>query len=205
MERRISTFTAPCQSKIHLKRLSNKHASDSSQKPDASQQQIGKVVGFLGLKGVLKIGIATNNPSLFLNIKDVTFRLANQQEVVAKVKMIRLNKHVIELTLADHTTRNSVEHLLHAEVLVEQSQITSPSEDEWWVRDLVGMKVFTTDGSFVGTVCDALGKDGQFLEIERADDQKTDTVLVPFVRQLVPVVDINAGRIEIVDLPGLLD
>jgi ribosomal 30S subunit maturation factor RimM len=67
------------------------------------------------------------------------------------------------------------------------------------------MKVYTTDGTFIGTVCDALGKEGEFLEIRKGEDVEGDTVLVPFVRQLVPVVDLKAGKIEVVNLPGLFD
>ena len=170
----------------------------------ASQQRLGKVVGFFGLKGVLKVAPATNNPSLFLNIKQVTFRLPGDKEETAAVSKVRLNKKLIELQLADYQTRTSVEHLLHAQVLVEPSQIANLADNEWWLKDLIGMKVFTTEGSFIGTVCDALGKDGQFLEIRKAEGEG-DTILVPFVRQLVPVVDIKAGKIEVVDLPGLFD
>jgi 16S rRNA processing protein RimM len=202
MERRVETSPATCQS---LKRLPKNTPSDSPPCNDAVKPKIGKVVGFLGLKGTLKLRLFTNNPSLFLEIQDVTFRLATGGEVGAKVKSVRLNKQIIELLLQNHSTRTSVEHLLHADVFVEPSQIADLGENEWWVRDLIGLKVFTTDGCFIGTVCDALGKEGEFLEIKRTEDPGRDTVLVPFVRQLVPVVDIAAGKIEVVNLPGLFD
>ena len=178
----------------------------SAELTDASLQRLGKVVGFFGLKGAMKVAPATNNPSLFLKIKEAVFRLADDQEERAVVSKVLIKKQLIELHLAKYPTRTSVEHLLNAQVFVEPSQIAPLAEDEWWLKDLIGMKVFTTEGSFIGTVCDALGKDGQFLEIRKADAEgDEDTVLVPFVRQLVPVVDIKAGKIEVVNLPGLFD
>lgn len=177
-------------------------ASDSL---NAVRQHLGKVVGFLGLKGTLKILPATNNPSLFLYINEVTFQLASGKEETVAVEKVRLNKRMLELQLTDYVSRTSVEHFLHAQVLVQASQIAALAENEWWLKDLIGMKVFTTEGNFIGTVCDALGKDGEFLEIRKAGDTESDTVLVPFVRQLVPVVDLKAGKIEVVNLPGLFD
>ena len=178
------------------------HLSDL---PDATLQLLGKVVGFFGLKGALKIMVASNNPSLFLKIKEVVLRLSGGREERSAVRKVLIKKQMIELHLTDYPTRTSVEHLLNAQVLVEPSQIVALSENEWWLKDLIGMKVFTTDGAFIGTICDALGKEGQFLEIRKADGEDADTVLVPFVRQLVPVVDIKAGKIEVVNLPGLFD
>lgn len=183
-----------------------KNTSSQSLSSNAEPKRLlGKVVGFLGLKGTLKVRPATNNPSLFLDVEDVTFRLKSQEEETVKVESARIGKNNLELLLEDHPTRSSVEHLLNADVFVEQAQIASLSDNEWWVADLVGMQVFTTDGTFIGTVCDALGKEGQFLEIQRDGREKSATVLVPFVRQIVPVVDVSSRRIEVVDLPGLLD
>lgn len=206
MERRIETLAPTSKSPISVKPLpKNPPKAHSTDLSDASLQHLGRVVGFFGLKGAMKIAPATNNPSLFLNVKEVTFRLAGHQEKRAAVSNARLKKQLIQLQLTDYPTRTSVEHLLNAQVLVEASQIAALPENEWWLKDLIGMKVFTTEGSFIGTVCDALGKDGQFLEIRKAGAEESDTILVPFVRQLVPVVDTRAGKIEVVNLPGLLD
>ncbi|HNB22477.1 MAG TPA: ribosome maturation factor RimM, partial [Candidatus Melainabacteria bacterium] len=54
-------------------------------------------------------------------------------------------------------------------------------------------------------VCDIIGEAGEYLEMQRADANKSDTVLIPFVKALVPTVDLKSRRIEIVNLPGLLD
>jgi len=70
---------------------------------------------------------------------------------------------------------------------------------------LLGLDVFSTEGEKLGTICDIIGESGEYLEMKRADPEKQDTVLIPFVKDLVPTVDIKGRRIEIVNLPGLLD
>ena len=88
---------------------------------------------------------------------------------------------------------------------VDRAQINELEEEEWWVRDLVGLDAYTTEGVHVGTVCDVISGSNQLIEILRLDGDKNNTILVPFVKALVPVVDIKARRVEIVNLPGLLD
>ena len=76
-------------------------------------------------------------------------------------------------------------------------------EDEFWPGDLIGLDVFDQDGSHVGSVKDVLFGPGQErLQVERDGGS---TFEVPFVDQLVPVVDIAHGRIEIVSIPGLTE
>ena len=71
------------------------------------------------------------------------------------------------------------------------------------MKDLVGLDVFTTDGAPVGKVANVIDIGHQLLEIKIPESDKLITV--PFVKALVPVVDPTNHRIEVVDLPGLLE
>lgn len=73
--------------------------------------------------------------------------------------------------------------------------------EEFYDHQLVGLQVLTTDGREVGTLKEIVHGAAQDLLVigtEGAD------VLVPFVSQLVPEVDVPGGRIVVADLPGLL-
>lgn len=77
------------------------------------------------------------------------------------------------------------------------------TEDEFWPGDLIGLAVVDQDGSHVGSVKDVLFGPGQErLQVEREDGS---TFEVPFVDELVPVVDLAQGRLEIVSIPGLTE
>jgi 16S rRNA processing protein RimM len=203
LERRKSPLAVARQ--IILKRTTKK-SSDASLSLDAAYDQlVGKVVGLFGLKGFLKVRPETNNPSVFENIKRVAFKIGPQIVEKAEVDDIRFNKQIFEISLKNCPTRTSVEHLVNATVLTSKDQLAALDENEWWTSDLIGIEVFTTEGRLVGTICNTLGKQGEFLEVRRLGGSEDDTILIPFVKQLVPLVDINSRRIEVVDLPGLLD
>ena len=73
---------------------------------------------------------------------------------------------------------------------------------EFYDRQLIGLRVTTPDGTEVGTVGSVLHLPAQdVLEIQTAAGAR----LVPFVEALVPDIDLEAGRLTVVDLAGLLD
>src|SRR5215207_2538303 len=85
--------------------------------------------------------------------------------------------------------------------VVEPNQ--RPAEPgEFYDRQLIGLRVTTPDGTDVGTVGSVLHLPAQdVLEIQTAAGAR----LVPFVEALVPDIDLEAGRLTVVDVVGLLD
>jgi len=73
--------------------------------------------------------------------------------------------------------------------------------DEFYDHQLVGLQVVTTDGREVGTLKEIVHGTAQDLLV--IGTEGTD-VLVPFVSQLVPQVDVPGRRIVVEDRPGLL-
>ncbi|MBZ0189731.1 MAG: ribosome maturation factor RimM [Candidatus Obscuribacterales bacterium] len=164
---------------------------------------VGEVVGFRGLKGEIKIRPGTNSPDLLLFIETVEIEKGGKSRERVGVKQVRLDKRNLYIELADHNDRNSVEALKGASLYCQPGQLAPLLEQEWWVDDLVGLQAYSTNGDHLGAICDVYGEHGEFLEIELKANNKR--VLVPFVKALVPVVDLELKRIEIESLPGLLE
>lgn len=75
--------------------------------------------------------------------------------------------------------------------------------DEFYDSQLVGLLVRTVDGEPVGVLAEVLHLPGQdVLAVRRPDGAE---VLVPFVAEIVPTVDLAAGEVSIDPPPGLLD
>jgi 16S rRNA processing protein RimM len=73
---------------------------------------------------------------------------------------------------------------------------------EFYDRQLIGLKATTPDGAEVGRVISVQHFPAQdLLEIETPAGSR----LVPFVAVLVPDVDLEAGRLTVADVAGLLD
>ncbi len=75
-------------------------------------------------------------------------------------------------------------------------------EDEYYDSQLVGLAAALSDGTPLGTVTDVLHlPHGDVLVVEVGGRE----VLVPFVRAIVPAVDLAAGQVVVTPPEGLLD
>jgi len=172
--------------------------------PDARPDLVEVVVGALGrphgIRGDVAIDLRTDEPERRFTVGTV-LRVEGSPRVLtvasAKWHSGRLLVHFEEL--ADRTAVERARGL----VLVTDVPADELPDDEgeYYDRQLVGLAVETTDGRPVGRVRDVLHPGPQdLLEVETG----AGTRLVPFVEALVPEVDLAAGRILVVDVPGLL-
>jgi 16S rRNA processing protein RimM len=102
--------------------------------------------------------------------------------------------------VGDRDAAEAVRGLLLA---LEVDPAEAPDDpEEFYDHQLVGLPVVTTDGTEVGELAEIVHGPAQDLLSIRAEDGRE--ILVPFVAQLVPEVDLAAGRIVVADTPGLL-
>jgi len=108
------------------------------------------------------------------------------------------------LVTFDGVADRSAADELRGVLLVADSSSSPPTDpEEFWDHDLDGLEVRSVDGEVIGVIAEVLHPPGSDLLVVRRPEGTE--VLVPFVRDIVPVVDVAAGRI-VVDLPeGLLD
>lgn len=103
--------------------------------------------------------------------------------------------------VADRTAAEALRGIL----LVVDSASCPPVDepDEWWDHDLEGLAVVGTDGTSLGEVAEILHPPGgDLLVVRRLDGTEA---LVPFVSEIVPEVDVAAGRVVVDPPEGLFD
>ena len=97
--------------------------------------------------------------------------------------------------------RNAAEALRGTELYIARDALPEPTdEDEFYHADLVGLAAVRPDGSTFGTVkaLHDFGA-GDMIEFELAE---SGDVILPFTRAVVPVIDLEAGRL-VVDPPEM--
>jgi 16S rRNA processing protein RimM len=98
--------------------------------------------------------------------------------------------------------RSAAESLIKAILLVTQDADALPEEpDAWYDHQLVGLKVLR-DGEQVGIVSRVEHFPAQDLLVVNANGKD---VMVPFVKALVPSVDIKAGTVTVTPPTGLFE
>ena len=99
-----------------------------------------------------------------------------------------------QVAFAEATSRDAVDRIRNRDVLVSERRPLG--EGEFWPDQLVGLEVRPGGGRVTGVVC---GPAQDRLAIERGDV----VFEIPFVEALVPVVDVEGGYLEVVEIDGL--
>ena len=117
------------------------------------------------------------------------------------VDSVRVHNGILLLSFVGYSDRNAIEKLRDV-LLYADVDIDAPGEDEddYHVLQLIGCRAELEDGSTLGAVSDVLNLPGQDVLVIQGDSGE---VLIPFVRALVPVVDIKGKRLTVI--PPIID
>jgi 16S rRNA processing protein RimM len=168
--------------------------------------RVGRLTKAHGLKGAIKVELYTDDPKRRFS-PGAVFRLQVPETSPWHSKTLELvelkwyNTHPVAF-FAGVPDRETAETLVKAILWVEQDTSELPEEeDAWYDHQLVGLAVLR-DGVRVGTVARVDHLPAQDLLLVKTDG---DDVLVPFVKAIVPAVDIVAGTLTVTPPLGLFE
>jgi 16S rRNA processing protein RimM len=178
---------------------------------EASVESIDVVVGRIGkahgLRGDVTINVRTDEPDRrfaagSVLVAETPSGSANTLRTVT-VASSRWHSSVLLVRFEEIPDRNAAEAargiLLHASIPADESP---DDPDEFYDHQLVGLTAYDLDGVVLGEVTGLVHGGAQDLLAIRTPDRR-DT-LVPFVKALVPEVDVASGRVVVADRPGLV-
>jgi len=161
---------------------------------------VGRIAGAHGIQGWVRITSYTEAPESVTAYGPVS---DEKGERMFELEFIRMAKAQVIARIPGVTDRNAAEALRGVRLFVPRAALPEPDPDEFYFDDLVGLRADTKDGESIGAVISVQDYgSGPLLEVGKS---RGATVLVPFTREIVPVVDLAAGRIEIDPPAGLLE
>jgi 16S rRNA processing protein RimM len=171
---------------------------------------VGRIGRAHGLRGEVSVGVRTDEPERRFRDGAVLGTQApgggspgTGRPTRLTVQGSRWHQSRLLITFAEAGDRTSAEALRGLVLTAQVDQDESPEDpDEFYDHQLVGLRVVTADGTTVGELTEVMHTSAQDLLSITASDGRE--VLVPFVSELVPVVDVPNRRIVVEDRPGLL-
>jgi 16S rRNA processing protein RimM len=169
-------------------------------------RMVGRVVKPHGVHGELMVDVSTDSADLRFAVGSVLFVTSRDGSVSRTLTVTAARPHSGRLLVCfEGVADRDAADALRSAVLCAHSTDLPPIEDpdEFYDHQLEGLAVLTVAGDVVGTVREIMhGAGGELLVVDRADGGEA---LVPFVRQIVPEVDVRGGRVLLDPPPGLLD
>lgn len=149
-----------------------------------------------GLRGEVALDLRTDDPEERLAVGErLETRPADAGPLT--VATVRVHQGRWLVGFEGVRDRTGAEALRGVELVVEAE--ASDEEDAWYPHELAGLRAEGTDGRVLGRVEGLEHLPAHdVLVLREPDGART---LVPFVRQIVPVVDVAGGRV-VLDPPG---
>jgi 16S rRNA processing protein RimM len=165
---------------------------------------VGRVLRPHGLRGELVVEVLSDAPDRFAPGAEVAAGDPDSGGELRplEVSSARLHQGRLLLRFVGVDDRDAAEPLRGSLLTIPLEAARELGPDEFWRHQLVGLAVVDAEGNDRGVVSDVLpGAAHDLLEVRRPDGV---TALVPAVAALVEV-ELDAGRLVVQPLPGLLD
>jgi 16S rRNA processing protein RimM len=163
---------------------------------------VGRVGRPHGIRGEVSVEVRTDEPERRL-APGTTVRTDPALAGPLTIASGRVHSGRLLLSFEGHRDRTAAERLRGVLLVADVDPHERPEDpEEFYDHQLVGLAVRTVAGDDVGTLAEVLHLPGQdVLSVNRPDGTE---VLVPFVRELVPEVDLDGGTVLVDPPPGLL-
>ena len=162
---------------------------------------VGRIGRPHGVKGAVSIEVRTDEPDRRFGVGR---RLLTDSGLELTVTSSTWHSGRLLLTFAGYDDRSAVETLRNHVISVDRPDDEQPEDpEEYYDSALMGCQVFDDDGTALGTVTEVAHLPAQDMLVIRTIDDRE--VLVPFIGEFVPTVDIANRRLVITPPQGLLD
>tara|TARA_B100001989_G_scaffold66276_1_gene44831 strand:+ start:592 stop:1131 length:540 start_codon:yes stop_codon:yes gene_type:complete len=169
---------------------------------------VGIITSCHGIKGQVKVKSLTDFDERFL--KPGMRWLQKENDLPSKIELTsgfkQPGKETFIVKFHEINTRYDAEQLKKYKILVRSSNLPKLNKEEFHLLQLINLQVKTLENDnlkIIGKVVNLQNEKNNLLVIELFKNQKK--VLIPFVKEIVPLVDIKNNFLIINPPKGLLD
>lgn len=162
--------------------------------------QVGVITQTHGIKGEVKVFPTTDDAQRFKKLKKVTLDNGKERREL-EITSVKFFKNLVILKFKGIDDINEVEKYKKAALFVTRVDAVPLGENEYFIADLIGLKVVSDEGEELGTLDDVLQTGANDVYVVKND--KGEEILVPAIKDCVKSVDIEGGEIILHLLPGL--
>ena len=162
---------------------------------------VGTIVNTHGIKGEIRVMPMTSDSSRFDYLLYTVIAVEGKLKEF-RVSSVRYHKQFVLLKLHGIDTVEDAEKLKGLELLVDRKNAKPLDEDEYFMCDLVGLKVYEED-KFLGELTDVLETGSNDVYIVTAADKKE--LLIPALKSVILEVDLENSKMQVKLPEGLLD
>ena len=162
--------------------------------------QVGVITTTHGVRGEVKVFPTTDDPARFKKLKQVILDTGTEQ-LELEITQVKFFKNLVILKFKDIDNINDVERYKGKSLFVTRENAVKCEKDEYFIADLIDMKVVTEDGQEIGTIVDVLQTGANDVYVIKRDCKKD--LLLPAIKECILKVDMARRIMEVFVMPGL--
>ena len=164
--------------------------------------QVGVIASTHGVRGEVKVFPTTDDVRRFKKLKEVILDTGKENRIL-EIEQVKFFKQFAILKFKGIDTLDEVEKYRKKSLYVTRENAVRLNKDEYFIADLIGLKVLDEAGEALGELEDVIETGANDVYQIKMNDGRQ--LLLPAIRQCVLEVDVEAGFMKIHILDGLLD
>jgi 16S rRNA processing protein RimM len=165
---------------------------------------LGKIVRPHGIRGELRMQVHTAYPEFLSRVHTIYLnrRPKTDNATTHTLKSVRFHQQMALLTVEGIESRNDAD-LWRGYYVMASRSLAAPLEDgEIYLTQLLGLSVYTEDGEFLGNIDDIIETGANDVFVLRGTER--GDILIPDTDEVVQNIDLDAQKVTIILIPGLL-
>ncbi len=169
---------------------------------DRKHVLLGKVAATHGIKGELRIAVFSGQFETVLSLPSLMMKRpdGSMESFEVAASAVRGKKLIVSFRAYDNI--NQVLHLVGRELYTTRDDLPELEEGEYYWCDLLGLKVMTDAGSFLGFVTDIIATGSNDVYVVKEDGRE---YLIPALEDVVLDIDLEKQVMLVSPPEGLLD
>ena len=165
-----------------------------------SEFQVGVITKTHGLRGEVKVYTTSDDPYRFETLESVILKGRGNKRRVG-IEHVRYVGDRTVLKLEGIDTVEEAAKIVDCELMIERGEAMELFENEYYIGDLIGCRVYVDSGEILGTVTDVFATGANDVYTVRTEDGKE--VLLPAIRECILSVEPEEQKIVVHHMKGL--
>ncbi|MCR4704720.1 MAG: ribosome maturation factor RimM [Lachnospiraceae bacterium] len=164
--------------------------------------KVGVISKVHGVHGEVKVYPTTDDVNRFKKCKELILD-TGRERIDLEVTGVKFFKQFVILKFKDHDTIESIERYKGKDLYVTRENAVRLKKDEYFIADLIDMRVLDEDDRELGTLTDVIETGANDVYAVTCSDGRE--LLIPAIKECILSVDPKAGIMKVHLLPGLTD
>ena len=163
--------------------------------------QVGVITQTHGVRGEVKVFPTTDDAARFKKLKHVMLD-TGKETLPLEIESVKFFKQFVILKFKGFDNINDIERYKRCPLLIERENAVPLEEGEYFIADMIGMKVITDEGENFGILKDVMETGSN--DVYVIEHPSEGEVLVPAIKECILDVDIENRQMKIHVMNGLI-